>query len=133
MTMNPRTRKRRIPSLCLHRATGQAVVRLGGIDTYCGVFRTPAAQEKYDRVVAEWLLTSRPEVPVADRPPSSNITINELILAYWDRHVATYYVKKGDTTSEQDTARLSASSGGSTGPSPPASSAHSRSSPPGNR
>ena len=32
---------RRIPSLCLHKATGQAVVRLDGRDVYCGLYGTP--------------------------------------------------------------------------------------------
>ena len=108
VTSETRMRKRRIPSLCLHRASGRAVVRLGGADVYCGPFGTAEAQEKYDRVVAEWLLTCRPAATVGPSivqagPPA--IAVGELILAYWDRHVATYYVKKGQPTSEQDNVR----------------------------
>jgi len=101
-------RKRRIPSLCRHKATGQAVVRLNGRDIYCGVYGTAEAQEKYDRVIAEWLLTGQQMPPPsasrshADQPA---ITVNELVLAYWTRHVTTYYVKKGKRTSEQDNIR----------------------------
>jgi hypothetical protein len=101
-------RKRRIPSLCLHKATGQAVVRLNGQDIYCGVHGTAQAQEKYDRVIAEWLLTGQQAAaPTAGAAPPdrSALTVNELILAYYTRHVTVYYVKKGTPTSEQDNIR----------------------------
>jgi integrase len=105
---SPSPRKRRIPSLCRHKATNQAVVRLNGKDVYCGVYNTAEAQEKYDRVVAEWLLTGQQTTPpsaVAIPAENSTISISELILAYWTRHVLTYYVKKGVPTSEQDNIR----------------------------
>ncbi|OAI53243.1 hypothetical protein AYO44_04215 [Planctomycetaceae bacterium SCGC AG-212-F19] len=104
----PSPSKRRIPSLCLHKATDQAVVRLNGKDIYCGVYGTAEAQEKYDRVVAEWLLIGPQTHPpsatgvLADR---SAITVSELVLAYWTRHVTSYYVKKGKPTSERDNIR----------------------------
>src|SRR4051794_403427 len=104
----PLSRKRRIPSLCRHKATGQAVVRLDGKDIYCGLYGTRQAQEKYDRVVGEWLLTGQQTVPpsaAASPTPSLDLTINELVLAYWTGHVATYYVKRGRPTSEQDNVR----------------------------
>jgi integrase len=101
-------RKRRIPSLCRHKATGQAVVRLNGQDIYCGVYGTPEAQAKYDRVIAEWLLTGQQTPPpsaTAIPVDQSAITVSELILAYWTRHVTSYYVKKGKATSEQNNIR----------------------------
>jgi len=107
-TSTTRTRTRRIPSLCLHKATGQAVVRLDGKDVYCGLHGTPEAQEKYDRVIAEWLVTGRQtslHPKPANQTTSTDLTINELVLAYWSRHVTTYYVKKGKPTSEQDNIR----------------------------
>jgi integrase len=105
---SPSPRKRRIPSLCRHKATGQAVVRLNGKDIYCGVFGTAEAQEKYDRVIAEWLLTGQQSLPPAASSVSvenTTILVSELILAYWTRHVINYYVKKGKRTSEQDNIR----------------------------
>jgi len=106
---SPRTnpRKRKIPSLCLHKATGQAVVRIDGKDVYCGIYGSSEAQQKYDRVIAEWLLTNRP-TPTAStttQNPANDFSVNELVLAYWTRHITTYYVKKGKPTSEQDNIR----------------------------
>ena len=101
-------RKGRIPSLCRHKATGQAVVRLNGKDIYCGVFGTTEAQEKYDRVIAEWLLTGQQTLPPSATgipADQSAMTVSELVLAYWTRHVTSYYWKKGKPTSEQDNIR----------------------------
>jgi integrase len=92
----------------LHKATGQTVVRLDGKDVYCGRFGTPEAQETYDRVIAEWLLTRQPRSKPGEGPNQiipADITVSGLILAYWSRHVTTYYVKKGKPTSEQDNIR----------------------------
>ena len=54
MAANP-TESRRIPKLCLHKATGRAVVRLSGQDVYCGKFGTAEAKAQYDKLVIEWL------------------------------------------------------------------------------
>jgi hypothetical protein len=43
-----------VPKLTLYKASGKAVVRLSGIDVYCGVRGTPEAKAKYDREVAEY-------------------------------------------------------------------------------
>src|SRR4051794_38043337 len=100
-----KVRRRTIPSLCLHKATGQAVVRLGGKDFYCGLHGTPEADEKYRRLVAEWLPTGQqtPPTSATSPTPSPDLTVNALLLAYWKGHVATSYVKKG--RSEQDNIR----------------------------
>jgi integrase len=100
--------RRRIPSMCLHKATGQSVVRLNGKDVYCGVHGTQEAQEKYERAVAEWLLTNQPaplSVEAENQAGHHDITVNELVLAYWSRHVTTYFVKREKPTSEQDNIR----------------------------
>jgi integrase len=95
-----------IPKLCLHKATGQAVVRLSGEDVYCGKFGTPAAEERYDREVLEWLERGRqrrrkvvgappPPSPASPSPfdpsgPPISLTVNELLLRYW-RFAEQYY------------------------------------------
>ncbi len=86
-------RKHRIPSLCLHKATGQAVVRLDGKDVYCGRCDTAEAQEKYERAIAEWLVTRQRLSGVAEGAGQiipTNLTVSGLVLAYWSRHVTTY-------------------------------------------
>ena len=85
----------RVPKLCRH-ASGQAVVRLGGKDHYVGRFGTPAAQAQYDALIAEWLSRGR-TLPVAE---NSELSINELVLAYWRQHVEPHYRKDGRPTSE---------------------------------
>ena len=91
----------RSPSYRLHKATGQAVVTLNGRDLYLGKHGTPASRIACDRLIAEWLTKGR-QLPRAMR--SDDLTINELVLAYW-RHVQAYYVKNGEPTWEQDCVR----------------------------
>src|SRR5262245_7834566 len=85
----------------LRRHPKGSVVVLDGKYIYCGPYGSPEAQEKYDRLIAEWLAQGR-RLPVEkhDEP----LTVNELILRYW-RFVKGYYVKDGRPTSEQDTIR----------------------------
>jgi integrase len=81
---------------------------LDGKDIYCGVYGRAEAQEKYDRLLAEWLLTGQRAQPHSGPPAppeQTALTVNELILAYFGRHVTCYYVKRGRPTSEQDNIR----------------------------
>jgi integrase len=100
----------RVPSLTLHKPTGQARVRLAGRDHYLGPFGSPEADERYRRLVAEFLTTGRPPAP--DRPagtPDPGLSVNELVLQYW-RFAQGYYRKGGRPTTElaliRDTLRL---------------------------
>ena len=82
-----------------------AVVRINGHDHYLGKYGSPESYEKYDRLVAEWLLTRRhngkPRVSPEVSPHDSAITVNELILAFW-QHAKQRYVKNGKPTTEID-------------------------------
>ena len=78
----------RIPKLCQHKSSGQAVVRLGGRDGYLGSWGTPRAKTEYDRVIAEWLAGGRHADAVND------LTVAELLAAFWD-HAEVYY-RDGD-------------------------------------
>lgn len=51
----------RIPSLRLHRPSGQAVVTLAGTDRYLGRYGSPEAKQSYDRLLGEWLAAGRPQ------------------------------------------------------------------------
>jgi hypothetical protein len=79
-----------------HRASGQAVVTLNGVDLYLGPYKSVASLREYDRLVAEWLIRGR-------KPPSedaSQLLVMEGIAAYW-RHAKTYYRgQDGKPTSE---------------------------------
>lgn len=85
--------RRTLPAYQLHKASGQAVVRLAGVDVYLGTHGTAASRQKYARVTGEWLAGSR-------RPPTRHArTVNDLILAYWT-FAKGRYVKRGRPTSE---------------------------------
>jgi integrase len=92
----------RIPSYRLHKPSGQAVVTLSGRDRYLGRHGSPESRAAYERAVAEWLAERRR--PAETAPPPSALTVNELLLAYWD-FARAYYVKDGQPTSEPDTIR----------------------------
>jgi integrase len=96
---------RRPPAYRLHKPTGQAVVRLDGKDHYLGKHGTEASQEAYRRLIAEWLTSPRRRREIAAEAADERLTINGLILAYWDRHVVPHYVKDGRPTSERDNIR----------------------------
>lgn len=71
-----------IPQPTRHRS-GQAVVRLNGRDVYLGRYGSPAAQAKYEKVIADWLANGR-QLPELQR------TINDIILAYI-KHAHVFY------------------------------------------
>src|SRR4051812_25912725 len=92
-----------IPSYRYHKARQCAVVTIAGKDHYLGRYDSPESRERYHRLVAEWLATVSP-APAAGQPAPAPLTVDELILRYWE-FARTYYVKHGAPTSEQDTLR----------------------------
>lgn len=88
----------RIPGYLLHKATGQARVRINGQDFYLGEYGTPASRIKYGELIAQYA-AGLPIDPFAVDDDADPLTINELVLAYL-RHAQTYYVKGGRQTAE---------------------------------
>jgi integrase len=93
---------RRVPSYRCHKPSGQAVVTLDGRDHYLGRHGSAESRRAYDRLVAEYLAT-RARRTAAAAPPA-DLTVNELLLRYWE-HARSYYVKDGRPTSEPETIR----------------------------
>ncbi len=89
------------PSYRLHKRSGQAVVTLAGRDFYLGRFGTrrtsPESWAKYDRLVGEWLAGGRRVL--ADKS-ENDVTIDELIDAYWT-HAQTYYRRPDGSASDE--------------------------------
>jgi integrase len=81
-----------------HRVSGQAVVLIQGKYHYLGPFGSERSKAAYDRLIAEWLVKGRAP---RSQPKQSELTIKELIVAFW-RFVVTHYVKNGEPTAEQD-------------------------------
>ncbi len=84
---------KRIPKYSLHKATGQALVRINGKVIYLGEHGSEESKAKYDRLIAKWLTGEKHSAP-------SGLTIARLCLKYVDEHVKSYYVKNGRQTSE---------------------------------
>jgi integrase len=94
------------PSLTHHNASNRAVVRIDGRDEYCGPWGSVEAKEKYERLIAEWILRGRQ--PAADptelgQPPS--FTVSQLIAAYWQHSQDYYRHADGTPTSEVECIR----------------------------
>ena len=92
-------RRKGIPSYCLHRPSGKAVVRIDGRDHYLGPHDSPESHAEYDRVIAEWLARGRqPEFPVAESKVTS-LFVNEVLLRFID--FAERYYRDGDQVSKE--------------------------------
>ena len=83
------------PSYRKHKATGKAIVTIGGRDYYLGNYGSKASQLEYDRLVGEWLANGR-RMP---EESSQGFTVAELVEAYW-KFALCYYVKNGKPTDE---------------------------------
>src|SRR5262245_45201057 len=84
-------RFKRDPSYRLHKASGQAIVTLpdgigGRRDILLGQYGTAASRKEYRRVLAEWEAKGR-RLPC---DAVDDLTVNELIAAFW-RHVEQHY------------------------------------------
>jgi integrase len=105
------TRRNKTPKLCLHKATGQAFVRLEGKPLYLGKYGTPKAQRAYAHILAQ--LSDQAEIhegtlveqTVFSPRKTTDLTIVELLAAYWP-HAEREYRKHGEPTRSHDNIRL---------------------------
>jgi integrase len=94
----------RTPSLRRHKPSARGVVTLNGRDIYLGHWpadrRKPPVevQQNYDRAIAEWLAVGRQPAT----PTKYDLTIAELILAFW-RHAEEYYRREDGTPTQEQT------------------------------
>src|SRR5262245_9545996 len=87
-------RPRSVPTYRLHRQSGQAVCTLtdgvgGRRAVLLGKYGTTASRAEYARVLGEWEASGRSLLAPA-AAVSSDLSVNELILAYW-KHAQSYY------------------------------------------
>jgi integrase len=95
----PRKRSH-VPSYRLHKPSGQARVIINGQHIYLGRYGSRESREKYSRLIAELATSPGPDsIAPAAKGCFQNLTIDELILAYW-RFAETYYTKDGEPTKE---------------------------------
>jgi hypothetical protein len=104
------SKQTRIPTYRYHKASGQAVVVLGGKSDYLGKWESPESRAEYDRVVAEWLAQRRRRGDAAlasagAAPLLNPLTVNELLLGFF-RHAEKHYRHAdGRPTGELDNLR----------------------------
>ncbi len=87
-----------IPKLCHHKASGRAVVCLGGRDHYLGPWGSEVAQAEYDRLIAEWLANGRR----AASDDEGGITVTEIAASFWEHAQAYYRHPDGTPTHEAE-------------------------------
>jgi integrase len=80
-------RSPRIPKYRKH-SSGQARVTLDGKDYLLGPYNSAESRQAYQRIIAEWL--TRPEAIHSPEKGPGEITMNDLILAYW-KFAESYY------------------------------------------
>lgn len=68
----------RIPKCRLHKGSGQALVELNGRHHYLGAHGTPESKQRYERLVAEWLINGR-QTPIQSH---ERITVDEIAAHY---------------------------------------------------
>ncbi|MEX2169982.1 MAG: site-specific integrase [Pirellulales bacterium] len=83
-----------MPRYRKHRASGQAIVELGGRVHYLGPHGTRASRIEYDRLVMEWIANGRFSLPTSE--PYA-ITVTELCQRY-RKFAKSYYQKGGKPT-----------------------------------
>jgi integrase len=108
MAARPRIsrKKPRIPSYCLHRATGQAYLKLAGRVTYLGLYGSEASRQAYASVLTDIMAgrpIQRPETrATATTPPiPAAVTVGEVCRRY-KLHARVYYLKNDQPTNEAD-------------------------------
>jgi len=103
--------RKSVPSYPLHRQSGQAIVTLTDAtgtrhDKLLGPYDSPASRQEYARVIAVWEASGR-RLPAAKAGGGSpDVTVNELILAYY-QFAEGYYQKNGKPTTQLDRVKRS--------------------------
>ncbi|TVQ51359.1 MAG: hypothetical protein EA377_12750 [Phycisphaerales bacterium] len=74
----------------------QAIVWIDGQRLYLGRWGTPEAEERYNRLIAEWLSNGK-QLPLQSAAAAEPTTVTEILLAYWR------YAKRRYSRGEADT------------------------------
>lgn len=100
----PRTK--RPPTYRLHKARQSAVVTINGRNVYLGAYGSPESHECYARLIAQWQAQHGQSLPAepATTAPQPGLSINELILRYW-QHALQHYRKHGVLTGYHESIR----------------------------
>lgn len=87
------SKRNRVPSYCLHRATGQAVVYLNRREIYLGAHGSPESRQKYAEVIAEWVASSNSTDRENQAASPPTLSTAELVARYLG-FARTYYLDR---------------------------------------
>jgi integrase len=92
----------RTPKYTLHKASGQAVVKIDGRLFYLGRFNSLESKAEYDRRIAEWLANGRRVLPLPEqgRGEDEPLTVQEVVAAFW-LHAEGYYRRPDGSPSHE--------------------------------
>jgi hypothetical protein len=79
------------------------VVTFNGKDVYLGAYDSPESHAKYRRALAEWLVRGR---QVVEPNASHNISVNDVILAYYTFALELYRSIDGTISREPEGMKL---------------------------
>jgi len=102
--------RKSVPTYRLHRQSGQAIVTLSDRrtaqrrDYLLGPYGSPASRAEYARLLIEQAAIDGHLPAKAGEGIPSDLTMNEVMLAYV-QHARKYYVKHGQPTTEQEAIR----------------------------
>src|SRR5687767_15041069 len=82
------------PSYLEHKPSGQARVRINGVDHYLGPYRSPESLQKYNQLMVD-LAAGRPINGTA-KPATGRLTVSKFIEAYTEFAQSYYSQKSGE-------------------------------------
>lgn len=72
----------RLPKYRRHKASGQAVVVIGGQTHYLGTHNSAASKAEYDRLTGAWIASGKPTGGLPKPAQADQVTVSEVILRY---------------------------------------------------
>src|SRR5262249_49203874 len=101
------SQRKALPSYRLHKQSGQAIVTLpDGLgrrrDILLGPYDSAESRAEYVRVLSEWEARGR---TIAASPSTADVTVNEIILAFYRYVEQNYRFPDGTPTREVDNVR----------------------------
>jgi hypothetical protein len=85
------SRRIKPPKYSLHKPSGQARVRIDGVDHYLGEHGSPESHRDYANLIDDWM--------AKQDGPNLRLTVGQLSLRF-NQHAQKHYVKNGRPTSE---------------------------------
>lgn len=103
-------RQNPVPKYRLHKQSGQAIVTIrlpdgSRRDVLLGRYGSPESKAEYERILAELRVAPDPAAALASAPPP-DVSVNELLLAFWRFAQRHYLQPDGSHSSEVKTYRL---------------------------